>query len=63
MKEAYMQSTPNITFAQDKYNITIDPNNECFPKPSNDSFRILKVFFVFWLLYLVFIKSVIVNIF
>jgi len=42
MKEAYMQSTPNITFAQDKYNITIDPNNECFPKPSNDSFRILK---------------------
>lgn len=49
MKEAYMQSTPNITFAQDKYNITIDPTNECFPKPSNDSFRILKVFFFcFW---------------
>lgn len=58
MKEAYMQSTPNITFAQDKYNITIDPNNECFPKPSNDSFRILKVFFLFFYYYILYVLRV-----
>lgn len=42
MKEAYMQAIPNITFVKENYNITINPNNECFPKPANDSFRILK---------------------
>uniref|UniRef100_H2ZK30 Sodium/myo-inositol cotransporter n=1 Tax=Ciona savignyi TaxID=51511 RepID=H2ZK30_CIOSA len=42
MKEKYMQATPNITYIQQKYNISVNSSDECFPYPREDSFTMLK---------------------
>ncbi|XP_002130755.2 sodium/myo-inositol cotransporter [Ciona intestinalis] len=42
MKEKYMMASPNITYIEDTYNITVNESDSCFPKPREDSFTMLK---------------------
>lgn len=38
-----MLTSPNLTYVEAKYNMTINESDPCIPKPREDSFKMLKV--------------------
>nr|XP_018669842.1 sodium/myo-inositol cotransporter isoform X1 [Ciona intestinalis] len=42
MKEQYLQATPNLTYVQQVYNVTMNVTDSCFPKPNPQSFKMFK---------------------
>jgi len=43
MKERYMNTYPNFTLVQERYNITVNETSDCVPSPRPDAFKMLKV--------------------